>query len=117
MHLVPKGPIAHQTAPAEEHRLPQRVRALTAVLAPLDPAPDGLIPIAFEQMLGLLNLTNLGESLRQLVLARIGGRLAHQNRGCCHPMPNRAGQALEFLPVIAIRRVETRPFSKVFRGP
>jgi hypothetical protein len=43
------------------------------VQAPLDPAPDCFIPIAVEQMQGLLNLANLGKGLGQLVLARIGG--------------------------------------------
>ena len=72
MHLVLKGPIPHYAAPAEEHGPPERVRALMPIQAPLDPAPDRFISIAVEQMQGLLNLSNLGESLRQLVLARIG---------------------------------------------
>jgi hypothetical protein len=71
MHLVLKGLIPHHAAPAEEHGPPQRVRALMPVQAPLDPAPDRFIPIAVEQMQGLLNLANLGERLRQLVLAWI----------------------------------------------
>ena len=68
VHLILKGPIPHHATPAKEHGPPQRVRALMAIQAPLDPAPDGFIPIAFEQMQGLLNLANFGEGLGQLVL-------------------------------------------------
>src|SRR5437867_13368259 len=100
MHLILIRTITELATLADEDGATRAVDGFTVVESALLPTTKLWIQQELEDEDGLLQLTDLIQCTGDLILSRVRCELAHDQRSRDRPVPNRRGEAENFVPVV-----------------